>query len=713
METEKKNRRWLVLVFGPLLLALLGGGYITFTTGRASFLPGTQWISDQGSMIEVYILSPMTAENFAVGQLIQIHAEVWDLAPIDNARLLVDDQIVAELTDDAIAQPLQMSFAWSGDIPGAHTLSVQVNDLQGNSQKSQTVIVNLFSVPFNEVNVKDGQTLEEISLANGSSPEAVSALNSGIAQNAQLSSGQQLIIPASNAGIASSDPIDKEAEGDLQVQAGVNNLIQWSLNYTQPVDQSYCYQSADAVNWKRVPAQNFTFNPGQQWQQPVLLNAQQTSTILILDCWGWQGGVLKYLGQGQTIVSVNDIPKEITMRAGGFEAVGVPLIDIDPIAFAIRQEKKEVPAPYNLRVTYSISECEKYHGNHAAKLNCEKFLSTNQHVRDVLVWDWKKGLCAFGEYCKWVNDIRGFQIYQVDKKGKPIRLLQTLQDGRQNAAIPLSFGAKCYGVQAFSGSPLGPNATPIRFSSMDVFCLPDSPNLQTVTLEMDDWISGSGATWTSFKDGSIWDYFSSSGVCIIYGGSAPGYMLPKGNQIVVGTEWIWNRDNCYSRHNNGKAAIHFPISDIPAYAKIKRAALKFDPVKSAVYKGPEYPTFSSKPVCATRLYTNQLSWNQAPVSKTHVNYDDVSPQGGNRYWMNFFTNLISGAPYQSINTTTTELDVTGDVLQWQQTPERNYGFSFQSWTVDLEFNKVLNHTVDLMCWTTLGNIQLEVEFYAP
>ena len=83
-----------------------------------------------------------------------------------------------------IAKPLNVSLIWNGSSPGAHALTVNATDLQGQTRQSQTVIVNLNTPPLSAAVAASGDTLASISQANGVSVNEVVALNPGLASQA-------------------------------------------------------------------------------------------------------------------------------------------------------------------------------------------------------------------------------------------------------------------------------------------------------------------------------------------------------------------------------------------------------------------------------------------------------------------------------------------------------------------------------------------------
>jgi hypothetical protein len=190
-------------------------------------------------------------------------------------------------------------------------------------------------------------------------------------------------------------------------------------------------------------------------------------------------------------------------------------------------------------------------------------------------------------------------------------------------------------------------------------------------------------------------------------------MYPTGQQILVGDQWL-NLSNC-DEHRNAKALIHFPLDGLPSLAVIQRATLKF------VHQGNSHlyaygSASNQRPLCATRLYTLQQP-GKVPSNGGHLvdHFSTVPTPPNPEYdWSDMFYALTAGAPYQALGSTTTAVDVTSDVSRWHNFPEHNHGFSIQSWTTDLEAQGIIDHTSEMArCWSTLNEIRLVIEYYAP
>ncbi len=252
---------------------------------------------------------------------------------------------------------------------------------------------------------------------------------------------------------------------------------------------------------------------------------------------------------------------------------------------------------------------------------------------------------------------------------------------------------------------------------MVVHCPSDPAQPQTVTIDMDEWYSAEG--WTLLDTECPYAEKGKSKVTYVTNTSKDGHpplkLYPKGNQVLVGDQW-WHASNGCDEHRNAKALIHFPLDQIPPKAVIQQARLQFIQ-EGNIHSYDGSPASMDRPICATRLFPSQQTW-QPPSGKHFVNYGDPRPPGTDYgYWSDQFTNAVQGAPYQSISSTTTQYDVTGDVLQWYQNPASNYGFSIQAWTVDLEYTGLIQPNAHKsgysFCWSTLNNIQLVVEYFAP
>lgn len=77
-------------------------------------------------------------------------------------------------------------------------------------------------------------------------------------------------------------------------------------------ERAYCYQSLDGMNWNRFPMNGF-FMPGTDEGNSLisltgLMEGNVKTLELMLECWGWMGGDLGFIGNFQHIF---DLPGEV------------------------------------------------------------------------------------------------------------------------------------------------------------------------------------------------------------------------------------------------------------------------------------------------------------------------------------------------------------------------------------------------------------------
>jgi hypothetical protein len=137
---------------------------------------------------------------------------------------------------------------------------------------------------------------------------------------------------ASNLALVNVDPADCPDEPG---EATVITVEVANLMPELAAEMSYCYKSTDGINWSRWPQFGFltpgdenTIQGEQILQMPsTAFNGQPAvhSLDLYMECWGWQGGALQFLGDffiegmelddyGSQIVPGNGISAEIVVN---------------------------------------------------------------------------------------------------------------------------------------------------------------------------------------------------------------------------------------------------------------------------------------------------------------------------------------------------------------------------------------------------------------
>jgi len=95
-----------------------------------------------------------------------------------------------------------------------------------------------------------------------------------------------------------------------------------------PVDQAYCYESVNNASWGRWPETGF-FLPGtdgfnmQKYKQAFAVNGLDGKPILKtfdlrLECWGWAGGSLMFLGEAHFSNDVSNLRPQVEARGANF-----------------------------------------------------------------------------------------------------------------------------------------------------------------------------------------------------------------------------------------------------------------------------------------------------------------------------------------------------------------------------------------------------------
>jgi LysM repeat protein len=479
------------------------------------------------------------------------------------------------------------------------------------------------------------------------------------------------------------------------------NMVHWQIQMKDSVDQAYCYQSNGDGTWKRMPADPFSFFPGQaDGYQALLLTGESNKETLSLECWGWAGGVLKYLGKGQTSFETFQPPDQLTIDATGFQAAGIPQGSPQMKTLGGSPppggENLEVPAPYALREATSVYDCAShYGGNFWANQVCDKLINGPIQEYYTLVWDWQpvNTTCWPGNPCKQiVNKIDGFKIYEIDQ-GKYNLLKDIPNPDQKVTAIPIPWGARCYVVHAYANVPL---VGVMNSLFSQIFCPGQQPTPQKMILKPTNLIT----TTDNFIVGKC------SGTGGLGGENVN--MSDASNEILVGLdEWVDppNVSDCVDQHNYA-GGIKFDLNAIPKSSGgkplIVKATLRFTKGKSYNLYKENTASNEIPPLCATTLGFSRVDWtNWSPgdalLGKT--------PSLGSPLQMTPITTIV---PYKN------EIDVTGIVSDWVLHPALNKGFVMSSsWETLVQRNVIAANANHRECWNHLNNLELEIQFFTP
>jgi len=352
-----------------LLLFVVGGAFLL----RPKLPPG-----EPPSPVHVTVLYPSSGEEFAVGDYLTVTAQAIAPEALVSTELFVDGQSIGSITDG----PELASWPWHAWPVGIHTLQARVTDANGQTGNSQTVVVNVLPGDGEmDVAAGPGQTLEQIGAAYGVPPDQIAGSNPKLDPTQPLQDGQPVKVPTGGgAGSGAGDGGSPGAGGFNPIL-----LITWKFTPTVPVDKSYCYTSTGNGAWDKMPKKAFEFflTPENVFEQAFEALPQQ-ETVIQMQCWGWLGGVLKYLGQGETGVDATKPPSQVVVSGEGFQFVGIPVI---PAASddAHGGPILVVPPPYALREPTDAAECASHGHPWIAPFICDTLMQAQVKEYIILV----------------------------------------------------------------------------------------------------------------------------------------------------------------------------------------------------------------------------------------------------------------------------------------------------------------------------------------
>jgi hypothetical protein len=396
------------------------------------------------------------------------------------------------------------------------------------------------------------------------------------------------------------------------------------------------------------------------------------------------GDVLKFLGEGQTKVNTGQPPEVFELVGDSFKLTGYPEFDPTPEAMA-DMYTMPVPPPFALREPADTTDCANHYI--LSGFICDTLLNAQVQQYRILEWEWQPKINWPGNE-KWMNDINGYRVYEIDQSTNIPKLMKEINNPSQKISIlPLPWGYRCYGVEAFADGTDSEGTAYHLVSQMAMYCPGHPPEAEMTVLNPTNWLT-TGGQWIQ------------SGDCDTYGlGNA--YVLANqydgfGNnpgEVLVGSYVVDDEDqDCY-REGNYSGAVQFNSSLLPAGAVFEKALLKYS-VLSHEYSASGLAT-NYKPPCVSEISAAKQDWT-GQGSSIH-------------FWGD---NILSSSTYHGPTIATTGLsgysgiDVSSTVAGWIMHPATNHGF-------------ILGPTpppyppVDGSgrCESQLGNFQLEIYYF--
>ena len=416
-------------------------------------------------------------------------------------------------------------------------------------------------------------------------------------------------------------------------------LSKGTVTVKQPVDKIYCYLSVDNGPWKRIPPSVNTFitptKPGEfdvsQYLKILTPAPPPPKITLHLECWGWLGSTLIYLGEATETI----IPGGVKLIAqqfifAGFLAQNANGNFTDP----------SIARPTNAKTTVDVQECY----NHASsdpfpqlfKMACAVGANNGYQF---LTWDWSPNGCTSGT-C--VKDIDGYNVYLQYPASVP-KLINTISSPKQKIAIvppeysPNLLIQPSFLVRAFKGT----------YES-------DDSNLAlTKQTQAKMLVPAQVTNWRGINQDAP------SAECLF----APmplNLPVPAQGQTIVGF-WHWYDPGAACKVHNRyfRGATRFDLSQIKGKVVDARLQLRW---QQGLYHPPIVPELH--PSCATTLMLGTEEWwnkdyGSQPVQIPGVAYMDLG-------W------TVVGPGKEML-----EYDVTSAVKQWMLGSTPNYGFVFR------------------------------------
>jgi LysM repeat protein len=447
------------------------------------------------------------------------------------------------------------------------------------------------------------------------------------------------------------------------------------------VDRLYCYFSVDHGVWSRIPAdpQSFIYPVNGSFDVSAYLETlasppPEDGVVLSLECWGWAGDALAYLGSAeQTLLPQPQFPltanADLWLLTGAIQLGGMQ-------TYGGGFPAPSVSAPYNLQSTRNPQACFAHLppglGALLGELICGGAIADGYTA---LLWDWVPGTCWPGttpEQCSYNNDIDGFRLYEIGPGHMPY-LIQTTDNPNQTLfALPAQWPRpdglpRCYGVTAYAG------ILESRVSTLACLTPTGEAALETITLHPADL-------------GTITEIYA--GTCTGPGGLGGEDYNLAGGEILAGYDGGGGGGyGCFVRHWYEGAA-RFDLSPI-GQASLQSATLRYYPGTSVYY----FDQTASNEVlsCANQLSLATADWSHMGLG--HIPSTPYHP-------LDILTSHVYG---QAL-----EQDVLSAVVYWRDNPSQNHGFVLSN------VGPVTISSSDSVwqgCWTHYYGLELEVTYF--
>ena len=461
-------------------------------------------------------------------------------------------------------------------------------------------------------------------------------------------------------GATPSNPVEVLVPDDCAPFSAIA-LAGLTLQLNSYADEAYCYLSFGDGRWQRVPYDPFNFVPASEGMTFDLARYTSLHEIahaalntedeyieepLEAECWGWVGGVLKFLGEGKSDLQLG---RSFELSTQGFVLTGNAGIIPFNAPAPPGPPDTGIPAPFGLMETKDAQVCEIHStGNPFLAVLCKDILAMNNPPYTVLTWEWQPSMLS--------GDIDGYVVKQVGVDGWS---KTTNSRYVKMAFFPTPWPTSepiCYQVAAYRQPPYQEK----EYSGWSQsYCLGGWPTaMSTVVLKPSSLVTH-GLPQVPATAGKPEPGQAIAGLLI-------GYGIDSGEYSVQQTS----------------AGIVF---DLPSLPNLYRATLRF----SHKFDYKIHPTnkiiSGDKPFCANRLgYASGVPFPSYPVTSYK------------------FLPFTEG-PYNL------EVNVTTLVHAWLGGDVENFGFVFSP-DVDYLVKSGVINTNYSVCWSYLSDMQLELQY---
>lgn len=196
------------------------------------------------------------------------------------------------------------------------------------------------------------------------------------------------------------------------------------LIITEQVDKVYCYLSVNKGPWKRIPANpNGFFKPEngkidiKQYLAALAPSNPQGTVVLTLQCWGWKGNTLVYLGETEMVLKEG---QQTGNLGGNNKVIIIPNLVVTRTMLIPNLPSNpglplniEIAKPYDLAVTQDANECRAHFGNVNQINFCDQWVGLDTY--QVLVWKHNAAACGDVNECgpDTHYGVDGYKLYRL------------------------------------------------------------------------------------------------------------------------------------------------------------------------------------------------------------------------------------------------------------------------------------------------------------